>query len=133
MTLCLEQPIEMTFDTVKPYKEDKQQTQNIFFYGLDLKHDRLFHISSAVKHILGYTPKEIMRNGLSWFVQQIDADDLKQLNEQADKINHSRIMPQIKYHFKTKTGTCCRLCEHRCLLHDSNGSPSFIIARVERV
>lgn len=132
MALCLEQPLEMTFDTVQLHQDEPPQTQNVFFYGLDLKHDRLFHISSAVKHILGYTPKEIMRNGLSWFVQQIDTADLKQLNEQADKINHSRIMPQIKYHFKTKTGAYCRLFEHRCLLHDSNGSPSFIIARVEK-
>ncbi|MHC4926095.1 MAG: PAS domain-containing protein, partial [Planctomycetota bacterium] len=94
--------------------------------------DRLFHISSAVKDILGYTPKEVMRNGLNWFVEQIDSEDLKHLNDQADQSDRSKLMPQIDYHFTTKTGTRCRLSEHRCLLHDSNGSPSFIIARVER-
>ena len=132
MTLCLKQPLEKTFDTVQALNDERSAPKNIFFYGLDLKHNRLFHISSAVKHILGYSPQEIMQNGLSWFVQQIDAEDLEHLNDQADELGYSRIMPQINYHFTTKTGARCRLYEHRCLLHDANGSPSFIIARVEK-
>ncbi len=133
MTLCIEHPQRtQNCDIANPAVENAELSGNMFFYGLDLKHDRLFHVSSAVKHILGYTPQEVMQNGLAWFVQQIASDDLKCLDHISDQHPQSGIIPHIHYHFKTKQGACCELYEHRCLLHDSNGAPSFIIGRVEK-
>ena len=132
MILSIEQLNEVANRNSLNFDTDRTERDNMFFYGLDLKHDRLFHVSSAVKSILGYTPHEIMARGLAWFVQQICPEDLKSLNHISDKHPSSDIMPQIHYRFKTKQGASCELFEHRCLLHDSNGAPSFIIGRVER-
>lgn len=134
MTLCIEQPQDITSRYADSlYDNEVKQPKSMFFYGLDLKHDRLFHVSSAVKEVLGYSPQEIMQNGLRWFVQQISTEDLESINHLADQHPNSRLTPQIHYHFKTKKGVRCELHEHRCLLYDSNGAPSYVIGRVEKV
>lgn len=132
MTLCMQRPLIQAFESVGQTPEKGRQTGNIFFYGLDLKRGHLFHVSSAARQILGYGPQEMMNNGLLWFIQQIETQDLKSLNRLADQPDHDPIIPHICYHFKTKQGGRCRLSEHRCLLRDANGTPSFMIARVER-
>ena len=133
MTLCLEQSKVKTNDFSHDLSATtSKQRSNTFFYGLDLKKDRLFHVSSTIKDVLGYSPGEVMRNGLKWFVEQIHPEDLKHLNNIADRQSHSPIIPTIHYRFKNKNGALCLLYEHRCLLYDSNGKPSFIIGRIEK-
>ena len=133
MALCLEQS-ELKIDNFADgfSATTPKQPSNTFFYGLDLKQDRLFHVSDAIKDVLGYSPREVMRNGLKWFVEQIHPEDLKHLNHIADRQPHSPIIPQIHYRFKNKNGTLCLLYEHRCLLYNPNGKPSFIIGRIEK-
>lgn len=134
MTLCLEQPdvIKDRFAIGLPATTPKQ-SKNRFFYQLDLNQDRLLHVSPAIGQLLGYSPKEVMRNGLKWFVEQIHPDDMKHLNHLADRRSRSPIIPHIRYRFKNKTGHFCSLVEYRCLLRDSYGNPSFLIGHIENV
>lgn len=131
MTLCLEQSelIKDDFDlgllTATP-----KQPKNTFFYELDLKQNLILHISSSVKEALGYSSAEVVQNGLKWFVEQIHSDDLKDMNHLADHLSHSTFVPQIYYRFKNKSGEFSHLYEYRCLLHDSNGNPSFLIGQI---
>ena len=134
MTLCLEQPDMVTDNFAQDlFETTPKKPKGIFFYGLDLKQNRLFHFSSAIREAIGYSSKEAMRNGLKWFVEQIHPDDIKQLNHLADQQSRSPIIPHIRYRFKNKTGHFCPLVEYRCLLHDSNGNPSVLIGRIEKV
>jgi PAS domain-containing protein len=134
MTLCLEQPDVINDDfAIGLLATAPRQPKRLFFYQLDLNQDRLLHVSPAIDQMLGYSPKEVMRNGLKWFVEQIHPDDIKPLNHLADQQSHSPIIPHIRYRFKHKTGHFCSLVEYRCLLRDSNAKPSLLIGRVENV
>jgi PAS domain-containing protein len=134
MTLCLEQPELVTDDFAQDlFGTTPKQPGTTFFYGLELNQNRLFHFSSAVREAVGYSSTEAMRNGLKWFVEQIHPEDLQHLNHLADRHPQSPILHDIRYRFKTKTGVFCPLVESRCLLHDSNGHPSVLIGRIEKV
>ncbi len=104
--------------------------KRMFFYELDLRQNLILHISTSIVDVLGYTPAEIMQNGLKWFVEQIHPDDLKNLNHLADRQTRD-IVPWVYYRFKHKTGHFCRLYENRCLLHGPQGQPSFLIGKIE--
>lgn len=104
--------------------------KKMFFYELDLRQNRILHVSTAISEVLGYTPTEIIQNGLKWFVEQIHPDDLKNLNHLADRQLHA-VVPWVYYRFKHKNGHYCRLYENRCLLHDTQGMPSFLIGKIE--
>lgn len=134
MTPCLKQPELVTDNFAYDlFEMTPKQSKSTFCYGLDLKQNRLFHFSSAVRKTIGYSSTEAMRYGLQWFVEQIHPDDLKQLNHLSDGQTGLPIIPHIRYRFKNKAGQFCSLAEYRCLLHDSNGTPSVLIGRIEKV
>lgn len=135
MTMCLELLAVKQDEIANEFMTSPQKRlKRMFFYGLDLKQDHLFHVSDAIKDVLGYTSKEITENGFKWFVEQIHPDDLKPLNHTADQHHsHSAILPRIHYRFRTKTREYCLVCEHRHLLSDSKGVPSFLIGRIEKI
>ena len=134
MTLCLETPetIEINpLDRVVSFQPGKQQ--RMFFYGLDLKHDRLFHVSATSSDVIGYSSDTIIENGLGWFVEQIHPEDLGHLDHLVDNQEDMEIVPHIEYRFRDKNGNYCPIYEHRCLLYDSDGFASFLIGRIEKL
>lgn len=133
MTQCLESLQVKRDEITQNVPIIPQKPGNTFFYELDLKQDHVFHTSCAIEEVLGYSSKEVMQNGLKWFVDQIHPEDLIRLNHLADQQRHSPIIPRIHYRFKTKNGGFCFVREHRDVLYDSNGVPSFLIGQVEKV
>lgn len=133
MSLCIETEQENeNLPQTDIFSQFSKSPIDTFFYGIDLKDDRLFHVSSSACRVIGYDNTDIIKNGLNWFVQQIHPEDLTILNRLTDEDNDPEIMPEIKYRFRDKNGSYCRLYENRCLLYDSDGTPSFLIGRIEK-
>jgi PAS domain-containing protein len=132
MTLCLDRLAVKQDEIANEFLASPQkQLKRMFFYGLDLKQDHLFHVSDAIEDVLGYSSKDVAQRGIKWFVEQIHQDDLKPLNHAADQHSQPAILPRRHYRFRTKTRGFRLVCEHRHLLYDSKGVPSFLIGRIE--
>lgn len=114
-------------------KESHHKTHGLkdtLFYAMNLKTNQFTHFSESAADILGFSPQEILENGLSWFVKRIPKEDLKRLDLQIDRHCHKNILPHIEYHFQHKNGQFIPLCEYRCVLFDSNHNPSHLIGRI---
>jgi PAS domain S-box-containing protein len=133
MTLCLEKSETIEISPLREIASFKNMNQcDTFFYGLDLKNDRLFHVSSTSSDVIGYENDHVIGKGLGWFVEQIHPEDLGHLDHLVDKQEKLEIVPHIEYRFKHKNGDYRPIYEHRCLLYDDNGHPSFLIGRIEK-